>query len=417
MEVCIKPGKLEGKIRAIESKSYAHRALICAAFADRPTEIVCSELSDDIEATIGCLNSLGAKITRDNDTLWVEPVGDIPGEWVLDCKESGSTYRFILPCVCMRGANARFKLGGRLPIRPMDVFWKLVESRGVTVQGKGSDTVCVSGKITGDRFVIPGNISSQYISGLVMALGMSGRRGVIEISDTIESRGYIDITLDVVNKFGIRTEFTDNRIIVYGEKRYKSSGYLKIEGDWSNAAFWLCSAAACGSEMVVEGLDVNSKQGDRAVCKLLEEFGALLEYTSDSVKVLASDNKLRAIEIDAHDTPDLIVAIAAAAVAAEGTTVIKGAARLRLKESDRLLTVTDTINKLGGKAEVTSDGMIIHGRKLYGGRVDGCGDHRIVMLASVLSVLCENDVIITGAEASEKSYPKFFEDFKKLARR
>lgn len=414
MEVCIKPCRLTGRIRAIESKSYAHRALICAAFADRPTEIVCEELSQDIEATIGCLNSLGAKITRDKDRLWVEPVGDIPGEAVLDCKESGSTYRFILPCVCMRGANARFKLGGRLPVRPMDIFWKLAEGGGVTVRGKGTETVCVGGKLEGDKFVIPGNVSSQYISGLIMALGIAGRRAVIEITDTIESRGYIDITLDVVNKFGIKTEFVGNSITVYGEKRYKSSGYLKIEGDWSNAAFWLCAAAASGEEITVYDIDTSSKQGDRAVCGLLEKFGARLEYTEDSVRVKASDKPLGAIEIDAHNTPDLIPAIAIAAAVAEGETVIKGAARLRLKESDRILTVSETINKLGGIARETDDGMIIQGTRLCGGRVDGCNDHRIVMMSAVASTVCDNDIVISGAEACEKSYPRFFEDFKKL---
>lgn len=416
MEVRIKPCRIEGRIRAIESKSYAHRALICAAFADRPTEILCKQLSDDIEATIGCLNSLGAKITRDADGLWVEPVGDIPSEALLDCKESGSTYRFILPCVCMRGASVRFKLGGRLPVRPMDVFWRLAEGRGVTVRGKGSDTVCVSGKLEGDKFVIPGNVSSQYISGLIMALGISGRRAVIEITNSIESRGYIDITLDVVNKFGIKTEFADNRITVYGEKRYASTGKLKIEGDWSNSAFWLCAAAASGSEITVWDIDTNSKQGDRAVCALLEKFGAKLEYTADSVTVKASTEQLCGIEIDAQNTPDLIPAIAIAAASAKGKTVISGAGRLRLKESDRLLSVSETINLLGGRAEVIGDTMIIHGGGLSGGKVDGCNDHRIVMMSAVAAALCKSEVQISGAQACEKSYPSFFEDFRSLCK-
>lgn len=414
MKVSIKPGKLGGTIRAIESKSYAHRALICAAFADRPTEIVCTALSDDIEATMGCLRALGADIKRDGDRLWVVPVGDIPGDAILDCKESGSTYRFILPCVCMRGADARFKLGGRLPVRPMDVFWNLVEPRGITVRGKGGEIVCITGKLTGDRFVIPGNVSSQYISGLALALGMSGRRGIIEITESIESLGYINITLDIMNKFGIKTEFDGNRLIVYGEKRYKSSGYLKIEGDWSNAAFWLCSAAAQGSELTCTGLNINSKQGDRAVCDILTRFGAKLVYGEDSLKIEASTEKLHGIEIDAHDTPDLIPAVAVCAASAEGETVVYGAARLRLKESDRLETVTNTVNLLGGDAKVTDDGMIIRGKELSGGSVDGCGDHRIVMMAAAASPLCEREVTISNAEACEKSYPTFFEDFAKL---
>ncbi|MBQ7822338.1 MAG: 3-phosphoshikimate 1-carboxyvinyltransferase [Clostridia bacterium] len=414
MKVSIRPGRLSGTIRAIESKSYAHRALICAAFADRPTEIVCTALSDDIEATIGCLRALGAEITRDGDKLWVTPVGDIPKDAILDCKESGSTYRFILPCVCMRGADSRFRLGGRLPVRPMDVFWNLVEHRGITVQGKGNEIVCVKGKLTGDKFKIPGNVSSQYISGLAMALGMSGRRGVIEITNGIESLGYINITLDIMEKFGIKTEFDNNKLIVHGEKRYRSSGYLKIEGDWSNAAFWLCSAAAQGSELTCTGLNIRSKQGDRAVCDILEGFGAKLVYSDDSVTVKASTERLNGITIDAHDTPDLIPAVAVCAVSAIGETVVTGAARLRLKESDRLETVTDTLNKLGGKARVTEDGMVITGTKLSGGETDGCNDHRIVMMSAAASSLCTNEVTITGAQACEKSYPTFFDDFRLL---
>lgn len=414
MKVIIKPSELSGKIHAIESKSYAHRALICAAFADRPTEIVCRSLSDDIEATIGCIRALGASVLRDGDKLWVEPVGDIPKDAVLDCKESGSTYRFILPCVCMRGADCRFKLGGRLPVRPMDVFWNLAERRGITVQGKGNEIVCVKGKLTGDKFRLVGNVSSQYISGLALALGMSGRRGVIEITQSIESLGYINITLDVMEKFGIKTEFTGNKIIIYGEKRYKSKGHLVIEGDWSNAAFWLCSAAANGTELTCTGLNTASKQGDMAVCEILTRFGAELEYTEDSVHVLERKKPLRGILIDAHDTPDLIPAIAVCAVAAEGETVITGAARLRLKESDRLESVSSTVNKLGGCARVTEDGMVIKGSRLLGGSVDGCNDHRIVMMAASLSTLCVNEVEITDAQACEKSYPDFFDDFRHL---
>lgn len=413
MEVTINHGKISGEICAIESKSYAHRALICAAFADRPTEIICSSHSDDIEATIGCLNSLGADITRDKDRIWVVPLGENTTAAVLDCKESGSTYRFILPCAAINGIETSFKLGGRLPARPMDVFWKLIERGGVKVSGKGNETVCISGKLKGEKFVLPGNISSQYISGLVMALGMSGKCGVIEITDTIESLGYINITLDVVGKFGVKTEFDGNKIIVHGEKRYKSSGKLKIEGDWSNSAFWLCTAAAEGKELTCTGLNLESRQGDMAVCQILERFGAALEYGENSVTV-KSGAKLRGITIDAKNTPDLIPAVAVCAAAAEGKTTVVGAARLRLKESDRLETVTDTLNKLGGAASVTEDGMIIEGKRLVGGEVDGAGDHRIVMLAACLSSLCENEVKIYGAQACEKSYPNFFEDFVKL---
>lgn len=413
----ISPARLAGSVCAIGSKSYAHRALICAAFADRPTELVCSTSSEDIEATIDALCSLGARITRDRDRIWVEPIGDIPHDAMIDCRESGSTYRFILPCVLMRGADARFKLGGRLPARPMDAFWRLVEQRGISVSGKGSDIVCVSGKLCGERFTIPGNISSQYISGMAMALGMSGKSGTIEITKDIESLGYINITLDVMRSFGIRTEFEGNKIVVHGEKRYVSSGKLKIEGDWSNAAFWLCAAAAEGGSITVTGLDNASKQGDRAICDILTRFGARLTEESDGVTVEADARSLRAIEVDVHDTPDLVPAIAICAAAAKGETVISGAARLRLKESDRLETVTSTIRTLGGNAVVDGDSIRIRGGKLLGGKLDGKGDHRIVMMAATASVLCSDAVELIGADACEKSYPSFFEDLAALGGR
>lgn len=414
MEAYVRPKKLTGSVRAIESKSYAHRALICAAFADRPTELVCSELSYDIETTINCLKALGAKITCDDDRIWVTPVGDIPGDAVLDCAESGSTYRFILPCVCMRGSDARFKLGGRLPKRPMEAFWRLVEPRGITVGGKGTEIVCVSGKLKGNVFKIPGNISSQYISGMTMALGMSGSVGTIEITSGIESLGYINITLDVMRSFGIRTEFEGNTIKVYGEKRYRSSGRVVIEGDWSNSSFWLCAAAAQGSELTVRGLNIESKQGDRAVCEVLKRFGAHLEYNDGDLTVKSRKSPLIATTIDAHDIPDLIPALAICAAAAQGETVVKGAARLRLKESDRIKTVTETLRKLGIEADETEDGMVIVGGRLHGGEVDGCNDHRIVMMSAAAAAMADGEVKITDAEACEKSYPHFFDDFAAL---
>ncbi len=417
MEITINQAKISGEIRAIESKSFAHRALICAAFSDRPTEIICAELSEDILATADVLTALGAKITIDTGKLWVEPVGEIPKKAILNCRESGSTYRFILPCVCIKGASARFKLEGRLPQRPMDVFWDLVESHGVTVRGKGRDIVCVSGELSGDKLAIPGNISSQYISGLIMALGMSGKYGEIEITNGIESLGYINITLDVVNKFGIRAEFAGNKIKVYGEKRYKSPGTIKIEGDWSNASFWLCTAAACECDFTVNDINTSSVQGDRAVCSLLEKFGATLEYGDDFVKVKKREGRLEAINIDAHNIPDLIPAIALAAIAAKGETVIYGARRLRLKESDRIKSITEAITALGGKAVANDDGMVITGAPLSGGVVDSFGDHRIAMLAACASTMCENPVTIKGFEAVKKSYPDFYKDFQKVTER
>lgn len=410
MKLNILPSSISGTVKAIPSKSFAHRQLICSALADKKTEIECSSLSEDIEATMRCLSSLGASIEYKDGIISVTPIGEPISDAILDCGESGSTYRFLAPVVAALGVKASFLLRGRLSKRPMEPLWEVLENHGITISGKGKEEVFFSGRLSGGIFKIEGDISSQYISGLLMALPLLEEDGIIELSTPLESVGYIDITIDVLNSFGVTTEKKENSTYLAGKEKYITPGHLVTEGDWSNSAFWLCGAAACGKSLTCTGLDVRSSQGDSAIVAVLIEMGADIECKGKSVFLNASS--LRPAKIDAGNIPDLVPAIALAACAARGETAIFNAGRLRLKESDRLFTVSDTLRKLGAEIDEGEASLLIRGGKpLRGGCADSHGDHRIVMMAALAALISKESITINGTEAVDKSYPHFFDDF------
>jgi len=385
-----------GVVKSIASKSQAHRLLICVALADSETEVLYAETSDDIEATANCLAAIKG------------------GKTVLDVRESGSTLRFMLPVCCALGINAEFHMSGRLPERPMRPLLDALSSHGCTFSGVGSACLKNSGKLSSGTFNLPGNISSQFISGLLLALPLLDGDSRINVEGRAESQSYINMTIDALNIFGVEVECEDGFYRVKSQS-YKSPGRVDVEGDWSNAAFWLCAGAIGAGEVTCTGLNLSSSQGDMAVTRLLEQFGAEVSYGHDSVMVTPRREKLRGIRIDAEDTPDLVPVIAAVAAIAAGETVIYNAARLRIKESDRLRTVSEMLLTLGADITETADGLIIRGvESLKGGTVSSFGDHRIAMTAAVASCLCDGPVTITGAEAVDKSYPGFWRDFKNL---
>ncbi len=412
MKVTVSPSLLSGVIEAIPSKSHAHRLLICAALSDNKTDIACRTSSDDIKATCDCLCSLGATITKEKDFFLVTPLSASAQSAVLDCHESGSTYRFMAPVVAALGVNTEFVLQGRLGKRPMQPLWDALESHGVSVKGKDTERVCLSGKLRGGEFYIPGNVSSQFISGLIFALPLLDSDSVIYITGDLESKSYIDITLSAVRAFGIQINFAGRTITIPKGQKYISPRCVPVEGDWSNAAFWLCAAAAGKQSVTCAGLNPRSEQGDRAICNILRDFGA--EVTIEENRVTARAAALFGTEVDARDIPDLIPAIAVLACSAPGTTVIKNAGRLRLKESDRLFTILDTLKKLGANISESENTLMIKGSRLAGGYVDSHNDHRIAMMASIASVISDGSITITKAEAVGKSYPGFFDDFKML---
>jgi len=409
----IKP-PIGGLVRAIPSKSQAHRLLICAALSDAGTYIGCGGTSDDIDTTVGCLESLGARIRRDGAGFQTEPIALPISETLktLDCAESGSTLRFMLPVCCALGAAAEFVMRGRLSERPMSHLSEQLSGHGCEITAAPGILRC-SGKLEGGDFALPGNVSSQYISGLLLALPLLGADSAVTVSGKVESASYIGMTLDALSMFGIRTGSGGGRYAVRGGQGYRSPGKADVEGDWSNAAFWLCAGAIGGDGVTCAGLNAESRQGDRVVAQLLELFGAGVTYAGDRVTV--TPGRLHGIQIDAGDIPDLVPALSVVAAVAGGRTEIRGAARLRLKESDRLRSVTETLRGLGADVAETGDGLTIVGKPaLDGGSVSAFGDHRIAMMAAIASGVCGGPVTIGGAEAVNKSYPGFFRDFEAL---
>lgn len=393
LRIRIVPGSLRGEIRAVASKSAAHRLLICAALADGATEIVCRDTSRDIEATSRCLASLGAGISRRGDGLCVKPISKATQCPELDCGESGSTLRFLLPVCCALDSGARLVMHGRLPERPLSPLWEELVLHGAELSRPTRETVKVSGKISGRHWKINGGVSSQFISGILLALPIIGG-GELEICGNTESEGYIDMTVSAMVKFGVNVEKIDGGYAVSG--KYHTPGIVEVEGDWSNAAFWLAADRICGGTVKCTGLDFSSAQGDRAVRDILPQLG-------------------NGAEIDSRNIPDLVPILAVAAAMSEGETVFTHAQRLRIKESDRIKSTCAMISSLGGKARETTDGLAVSGHKcLRGGIVDSAGDHRIAMCAAIAALGCTEPVEIVGAECVEKSYPRFWQDYEAL---
>lgn len=408
MNLTLYPHQIGGEIRAIASKSQAHRLLICAAFADQPTKIVCSELSQDIEATAKCLCALGAHIDYCGDTFTVYPLDFPKADAILDCGESGSTLRFLLPVVAALGVSADFVMHGRLPERPLSPLWELLAENGISFSRPNPNTLHMEGKLRAGHYSIAGNVSSQFISGLLFAFPLTGRESDIMLTSKLESAPYVDLTVSALKRFGVDTERTKQGFHIAAGQHYRSCERITVEGDWSNAAFWLCSGAIC-APITVSGLDQNSAQGDRRIVEILERFGARVEYLPQGIRV--SPQELHGIEIDASDIPDLVPPIALVASCARGTTRIYGAQRLRIKESDRLQSVSQALKSIGGHVMVTEDGLLIEGSALLGGHVDSENDHRIAMMSAIASTVCKGTVELDGAEAVKKSYPRFWEDF------
>lgn len=414
MNVIIKPHKLNGVIEAIPSKSYAHRILICAAFSDRPTKIKCKLVSEDILATVNCLKSLGAQITWENGVFTVNPIGEVLQGTVLNCNECGTTIRFLLPIVCAVGSNSVLSGSGGLAKRPLSPLYEELESKGIKFSENGVLPLYCSGKLSPGNYEIAANVSSQFVGGLLIALSLLDGESTLVLTNEIESKPYINMTLDVLKIFGAKIKVSDDfrTFGITGIKKFISPGEAAVEGDWSNSAFWAV-LGALGCSIKISGLKLDSRQGDKAVIDILKDFGAEVNILGDTISVSAKE--LKGCIIDAKNVPDLIPAVTAAAVAAKGRTVVKNAGRLRIKESDRLKTVCELFKALGADISETEDGLIIEGIGfLNGGEIDSNNDHRIAMAGAVASVLCRNNVKIINANAVNKSYPKFFEDFELL---
>ena len=413
MNAVVFPGARTGSVSVPSSKSRAHRLLICAALSAEPCTVVCGTLSEDILATIRCLRALGAGIDIGPEgRLRVSPLTVSPGEKLLPCGESGSTLRFLLPVVGALGQRAVFRREGRLSQRPLAPLDAELTDHGMRLESSGSDLHC-SGQLRPGGYSLPGNVSSQYISGLLMALPLLDADSELEVTGPVESSGYIDMTLDALSLAGAAPRISGDRYLIPGGIRFAMPPETVTEGDWSGAAFFLCMGAMSPAGVTVTGLDPGSRQGDRAVLDVLRGFGASVDVSDGGITVRRM--RLTGQTVDARMIPDLIPAVASLAASAEGETRIEHAERLRLKESDRLATTAAMIRSLGGHAEETSDGLIIKGRpSMSGGTADAFGDHRIAMAAAVAACACRGPVTVTGAECVSKSYPGFWEDLERL---
>ena len=384
MDITIHPRPLRGQINIIPSKSQAHRLLICAAFADKPTTILCSQTSRDMEATADCLCALGAQVLRTDSGYFVIPVQQIPEKADLPCCESGSTLRFLLPVVGALGVEATFHMEGRLPQRPLSPLWEEMQRMGCTLSRPSENTILCCGKLRPGTYSIDGSVSSQFITGLLLALSLLEEESHLAVTGKVESKPYIDLTRQAISLFGADPEHP-------GTTRFRSPGQITVEGDWSNGAFFL-AANALNGDLVIHGLNEDSVQGDKAAAHW--------------IPLLCRE----CCTIDASDIPDLVPVLSIVAAARHGA-VFTNIQRLRIKESDRAASTVAMIRALGGEAEASENALTVSGTGLTGGIVDAMNDHRIAMSAAVASTVCQRDVTILGAESVQKSYPTFWEVF------
>ena len=377
MDITVRPGKLSGTVAAIPSKSHAHRLLICAALGKKPCNLLCPQTNRDIEATAACLNALGAKITATENGYHIQPISQPVDNSTLFCGESGSTLRFLLPVVGALGVSATFVTEGRLSQRPLSPLWEEMERMGCKLCWQEKDRLTVTGKLQAGSYRIDGGVSSQFVSGLLFAHAILSDCG-LEVTGKLESKPYVDMTEDVISLF-------------HGGD---APDTITVEGDWSNAAFWL-AAKVLGNDLTVTGLSESSSQGDRMILDILSQ--------------LKDENPT----IDASDIPDLVPILSVCAASLHGAT-FTGVRRLRLKESDRIASIIALLTALGGNAKAAEDTLTIFPAKLSGGTVDACNDHRIAMAAAIASTVGAEPVTILGAQCVSKSYPAFWEEFSRL---
>lgn len=476
----IKPSKLSGYVKIPPSKSMAHRAIICASLSQGVSRISNIDFSDDIIATIEGMRSLGASIEIENDVLIIDGTDFLKNKSqdnrddkiinensikadsieprTIDCNESGSTLRFLVPISLVSRNYVKFIGRGNLGKRPLKTYYDIFDKQGIEYSFKdGEMDLTIDGALRGDVFQVKGNISSQFISGLLFTLPLLEKDSKIVITTNLESKGYIDLTLDIIDKFGVVIVNNDYKeFIIKGGQSYKPTDY-KVEGDYSQAAFFF-SAGALGNNVECLDLNVDSYQGDKECIDILERMGAKLfsksfdkktikEYSKDKVQnVYAIDDenmfekesiyekidishiegveenilsikgeKLKATVIDASQCPDIIPVLTVVASLSEGETRVVNGERLRIKECDRLNAICTELNKLGANIVELDNGLVINGVKtLEGGTVYSHKDHRIAMSLAIASTMCKEEVILEEPDCVSKSYPAFWEDFKKL---
>lgn len=401
MDVKIYPSKLIGTVNAPSSKSYSHRMIIAAALAEGISEISNVTDSDDITVTSGAMEALGAKILSDGGTYTVKGISSPAGSADIDCGESGSTLRFIIPVAAALGTTATLRGRAKLPQRPITPYTREFPSKGVTFEPQSGLPITLTGKLRAGEYNLEGDVSSQFITGLLLALPMCEEDSVIKLTSPLQSKPYADMTIAALKSFGIDIRETSmNGLPLYlikGGQKYKPCR-TAVEGDYSQAAFFY-TANALGSEIRITNLVPDSVQGDKAIIDIINSCG----------------KEMNPFTADVGDIPDLVPILAVLGSFTKGTSKIVNAARLKIKESDRLTCVANALNAIGGKVTAGDDFLTMeHIDSFSGGEVDSCKDHRIVMAAAIAATMSDAPVIIHGAENVNKSYPRFFDDYKAL---
>ena len=415
MDITIEPRPLTGTLRIPSSKSMTHRELIAAALADGETKVTGVTWSQDIEATVRILSLFGAEIRKEEreDGLALTIDGGLRKQQEIltaDAGESGSTLRFLIPLGLLSENHVIYTGRGRLSERPLTPYYEIFDEKHISYKTEGGLPLEVEGKLPAGLYELPGNVSSQFFTGLLFALPLAEGDSVLKSTTKLESESYVEMTLDTLSRHGITIhKKTSGLYEIPGGQHYKT-GHFPVEGDYSQAAFWLVSGLA-GGKMTLTGLSETSLQGDQAILSILESMGGSI---SKDGNIIAETSKTRGTIMDAENVPDLVPAIAALASVSEGRTEIIHGERVRLKECDRLHAMAVELSKLGADIKEKPDGLIIEGKKsLRGGTVSSWNDHRIAMALAAISPKIEGNLTIEGAESVKKSYPRFWDDFKK----